>query len=278
VYLAILEKFQEILTNVNPFFLLLTVLLVGMYVFWRGCSGTRKDVSSVFDVFIISLFSGLVLGRISHIVTNWSRFASSVWYWLPYEKYGNEIYLFRVLPWRFFRVWDWGIDILVLFVGILLTASLWVLFVKKWKWSHLFVPIFFTAQVMLAFSFILVGVAIANQDWLLQGAMMILLAVVLFLLSNSVKSIMIGQKEGKVLAILNTFFVLLTMGYIAYVYSTTAITVMEKGSVVVFVIWTIFGVVSYFIDSRKANVTIEKVSSVREVSSIDVNQPIKLPR
>jgi hypothetical protein len=278
VYLAILEKFQEILTNVNPFFLLLTVLLVGMYVFWRGCSGTRKDVSSVFDVFIISLFSGLVLGRISHIVTNWSRFASSVWYWLPYEKYGNEIYLFRVLPWRFFRVWDWGIDILVLFVGILLTASLWVLFVKKWKWSHVFTTIFFTAQAMLALSFILLGGALGNEQWIVQGAVMLLLPTVLFFLKNSVKRIMIGKKEFKVLAVLDVIFILLTVVFTSYTYLTMEISDIEKGAAITFVLWTLLGIVLYIYDLRKDHITIEKVSSVRVVSSVDINQPVKLPK
>jgi len=198
VYSAILDKFQEILTSVNPFFLLLTVLLIGMYVFWRGCSETRKDISSIFDIFIISLFSGLLLGRISYIISNWTRFASSVWYWLPYEKYGDEIYLFRVLPWRFFRVWDWGIDILTMFVGFLLVASLWVLFVKKWKWSHMFTTIFFTAQIMLAISFLLLGGVSRNEQWILQGIVMVLLPSVLFFLKNSIKRIMIGKKEVRI--------------------------------------------------------------------------------
>lgn len=278
MYSAILDKFQEILTSVNPFFLLLTVLLIGMYVFWRGCSETRKDISSIFDIFIISLFSGLLLGRISYIISNWTRFASSVWYWLPYEKYGDEIYLFRVLPWRFFRVWDWGIDILTMFVGFLLVASLWVLFVKKWKWSHMFTTIFFTAQIMLAISFLLLGGVSRNEQWILQGIVMVLLPSVLFFLRNSVKRIMIGKKEVRVLAILDVIFIMLSLIYTSYTYLTVEVSDIEKGGVITFVVWTVLGIVFYLYDLRKDNVTIEKVSSVRVVSPGDVNQPVKLPR
>jgi hypothetical protein len=278
VYSAILDKFQEILTSVNPFFLLLTVLLIGMYVFWRGCSETRKDISSIFDIFIISLFSGLLLGRISYIISNWTRFASSVWYWLPYEKYGDEIYLFRVLPWRFFRVWDWGIDILTMFVGFLLVASLWVLFVKKWKWSHMFTTIFFTAQIMLAISFLLLGGVSRNEQWILQGIVMVLLPSVLFFLRNSVKRIMIGKKEVRVLAILDVIFIMLSLIYTSYTYLTVEVSDIEKGGVITFVVWTVLGIVFYLYDLRKDNVTIERVSSVRVVSPVDVNQPVKLPR
>ncbi len=278
MYLAVLEKFQEILTRVNPLFLFVIVLLFGLYVFWRGCLETRKNPSSIFDVFIISLFFGLVLGRISHIITNWSRFASSIWYWLPYERYGGETHLFRVLPWKFFRIWDWGIDILAMFVGFLLVASLWVLLVKKWKWSHMFTTIFFTAQVMLAMSFVLLGGASGNEQWIVQGAVMFLLPAVLFFLKNSVKRIMIDKKEIRVLAILDVVFIILTVAYIAHTYLTIDISNVERGGVITFVVWTVLGTIFYITDLKKDNVIIEKVSSVRIVSPVDVNQPIKLSK
>jgi hypothetical protein len=275
---TVLSNFQEILINVSPFFLLLVVLFLGLYVFWRGCSETRKDTSSIFDVFTISLFLGLILGRISYVIANWSSFTSFIWYWLPYEKYGDEIYLFRVLPWRFFRVWDWGIDILTMFVGFLLVASLWVLLVKKWKWSHLFTTIFFTAQVMLAISFVLLGGVSGNEQWIIQGAVMMLLPAVLFFLKNSVKKIMIGNKEIRVLAILDVIFIVLTVIYTAYTYLAVEISDVEKGGVITFVVWTLLGTIYYLYDLRKDKVTIEKVSSVRVVSPVDVNQPVKLPQ
>jgi uncharacterized membrane protein len=275
---TVLSNFQEILINVSPFFLLLVVLFLGLYVFWRGCSETRKDTSSIFDVFTISLFLGLILGRISYVIANWSSFTSFIWYWLPYEKYGDEIYLFRVLPWRFFRVWDWGIDILTMFVGFLLVASLWVLLVKKWKWSHLFTTIFFTAQVMLAISFVLLGGVSGNEQWIIQGAVMMLLPAVLFFLKNSVKKIMIGNKEIRVLAILDVIFTVLTVIYTAYTYLAVEISDVEKGGVITFVVWTLLGTIYYLYDLRKDKVTIEKVSSVRVVSPVDVNQPVKLPQ
>jgi len=278
VYSIILEKFQQLLIRVNPLILFTVVLLFGLYVFWRGCLETRKNMSSIFDVFIIALFSGVLFGRICHIVINWSNFSSSIWYWLPYEKYGDEVYLFRVLPWRFLRIWDWGIDILAMFVSFLLIASLWVILVKKWKWSHVFTTIFFTAQVMLAMSFVLVGGASGNEQWIIQGVVMTLLPTVLFFLKNSVKKAMIGKKERKVLAVLDIVFIILTVIYVAYTYLTIDITNIEKGSVYTFILWTVLGTIFYIRDLKKDNVTIEKVSSVRVVSPIDVNQPIKLPK
>lgn len=278
MYSDILEQFQQLLIAVNPLLLFVIVILLGTYVFWRGLSQTRKNVTSIFDVFLISLTGGLVLGRISHIISNWDNFSSFIWHWLPYEKYGPEIHLFRVLPWRFFRIWDWGIDVLAMFVGFLLVSGFWVLVVKKWKWSHVFTTIFFTAQIMLALSFVLSGGALGNEQWIVQGVVMLLLPTVLFFLNNSVKRVMMGKKEAKVIAVLNLVFILLTVTYIAYSYFSIDLKDVENISVIVFILWTLAGMIYYLFDLRNDNVTIEKVSSVREVSAIDINQPIKLPK
>lgn len=278
MYQSVVEKFGQILSNIHPLILFLLVITVGMYIFWKGCFETRKNISSIFDVFFLSILVGLVSGRISYIVSRWSQFSSFIWYWLPYEKYGNEVFWFRVLPWRFLRVWDWGIDILIMFVGFLVFAGIWVLFVKKWKWHHLFTTIFFTAQAMLGMSFLLLGGLIQNNDWITQGTVMLLLSVTLSLLKNSVKAIMIGKNEAKVLTILDTFFILLLVIYTTHAYLSAQSSDIEKGGAIFFLIWTVLGLLFNILDSKSENVTIEKISSVRAVSSIDINQPIKLPK
>jgi hypothetical protein len=273
-----LEKLAQILSGINPLIMFLLVIIIGMYMFWRGSSETRKDNSSIFDIFILSSLLGIVAGRISYIISNWSSFSPYMWYWLPYEKYADKIFLFRVLPWRFLRIWDWGIDILWMFVGFIIITSIIILFVKKWKWSHVFPTIFFTVQSMFSVAFILLGGLTKNNDWLIQGSIMLLLIVVLSILCASVKKVMIGKKEGKVLMILNIFFILLSSTYIVYSYLSTNITQMEKIGAITFGIWSLIGIIGYISDSKKDNVIIEKVSSVRVVSPIDVNQPIKLPK
>jgi hypothetical protein len=278
VYSAVLEKFQEILNSISPLVLFVVVILLGMYVFWRGALESRKNMSSIYDVFLISLLSGLGIGRICHIVLNWSRFSNYIWYWLPYEKYGNEVYLFRVLPWRFFRVWDWGIDILAMFIGFLMVATFWVLVVKKWKWNHMFTTIFFTAQMMLAISFTLVGGSARNEQWIVQGVIMLLLPAVLLFLKNSVKRVRVGKKEIKILMGLDIIFIVLTVAYITYTYLSLDISNIERVSVFTFIFWTILGIIAYIKQRKSVDITIEKVSSVRSVSSIDINQPIKLPK
>lgn len=278
MYLDILEKIQQILNSVSPLILFVVVLLLGMYVFWSGSMETRKNISSVYDIFVTSLLGGLVVGRICYIIINWEQFSSFIWYWLPYEKYGEEIYLFRLLPWRFMRIWDWRIDILSMFVAFILIATFWVVIVKKWKWSHMFTTIFFTAEGMLAISFILLGASTANQEWLTQGIVMVLLPLVLFFLKNSVKKAIVGKKEIKTLMLLDIFFITLTTAYVTYTYFIADINNTEKASIITFAVWSLLGIIFYMKETKQADITIEKVSSVRTVSHLDINQPIKLPK
>ncbi len=278
MYLDIFEKIQGMLNSVSPLILFTIVVFLGMYVFWSGSMETRKNVSSVYDIFVTSLFGGLVVGRACYIIINWEQFSNLIWYWLPYEKYGDEIYLFRLLPWRFMRIWDWRIDILSMFVAFLLIATFWVLVVKKWKWSHMFTTIFFTAETMLALSFILLGASTGNQGWLTQGIIMVLLPLVLFFLKNSVKKTMIGKKELKILMLLDIFFILLTTTYVTYAYLIADISNTEKVSIITFALWSLLGIFFYMKETKKADITIEKVSSVHTVSRLDINQPIKLPK
>lgn len=278
MYLDILEKTQQVLNNISPLILFAVVILFGMYVFWSGSMETRKDVSSVYDIFLTSVFGGLIVGRICHIIINWEKFSSFIWYWLPYERYGDQVYLFRLLPWRFMRVWDWGIDLLSMFVAFLLIATFWVLILKRWKWSHLFPTIFFTAESMLAVSFSLVGASTGNQEWLTQGIIMILLPLVLFFLKNSVKKVIVGEKELKILMLLDIFFIFLTSTYVTYTYAIADINNTEKASVITFALWSLLGIIFYIKEIKQADITIEKVSSVHTVSRLDINQPIRLPK
>jgi hypothetical protein len=258
--------------------LFILVVFIGLYIFWRGCMSTRKNNSSVFDIFIISSTFGIIFGRISYIINNWSFFVLQVWYWLPYEKYGEEIHLFRVLPWRFFRVWDWGIDILLMFVGFFIMATIWSLLVKKWQWSHIFPTIFFTVQAMLGIAFLLLGGSSGNDEWMVQGIVMLLIPLVMLFLKNSTNVITKKRKDSIVPVVLDIFFILISTLYISHTYLTTKITEVERGGIFLFIAWSLLGIIFYIRNSRKDYVTIEKVSSVREISPLELNQPIKLPK
>lgn len=239
-----------------------------MYVCWRGAMETRKDRSSVFDLFIISIFLGLIVGRIMYIFSNWQDFNSYVWYWLPYERYGTEVYWFRLLPWRFLNIFDGGLDILVMFVGYLFTASFWSTIVKKWKWNHMFPTIFFSGEVMLAISFLLMGLSSANPTWIYEGLILSVFPLVSIILIGYINKVQKPIIEKRIYLIANVILILLASLVIGYIYSTGDMTEVSKITIIALLIFVALSLLLFIKDSKRANVVIERVSSVR---GMDIN-------
>ena len=275
----IISNISNFIRSINPLLGLCIIFLIGQYVFWKEAVRSRKNNSSVFDVFIISIIVGVLIGRVMYIILNWSDFSSYVWYWLPYERYGDQIYLFRLLPWRFFQFWDGQLDILYTFLGVLLSQSLMVVFVKKWRWSEMFSAMYISNWVMIALTYLFVGVQSKNDTWIKHGVW-IFAAFVLFVLLQGIFVNMYKDKRKEVVRmILQNIFALVAVAIISFVYFSSSPQIVTIVGIVILLVWYIAGVVMNTMDSKKVNnVTIESVSSVRQVSIPEVTKPIRLPR
>jgi len=243
-----------------------------MFIFWKGAMESRKDRSSVFDMFLISIFLGLIIGRIVFIVSNWDNY-NLIWGWLPYEKYGDKVYLFRLVPWNFLNIFDGGLNILGMFVGYLFCASTWSTFVKKWRWNHIFPTIYFSGESMFAISFLLLGLASANLTWIYEGLALLAFPIITLFLIRYVNRIEKPQKEKRIYLIANILLILGCVGVIGYIYLSGEVLVSERILTYFLFAWVAFGIIYFIRDLKRANVVIEKVSSVR---GIEINQPIKL--
>ncbi|MGI5897866.1 MAG: hypothetical protein ACOX6Q_01765 [Candidatus Dojkabacteria bacterium] len=272
------QKIFSYIPNLSPLLFFVLTLFICLYVFWNECARTRKNNSSVFDAFFVSIIFGVILGRIFYIIGNWEDFSKYIWYWLPYEKYGDEVFLFRVLPWRFFRVWDLGIDILFLLVGFFSMCTVWVLVVKKWTWSHLFPAIYLSSFSVLAVSFLFIGKMIGNSKWGTQGLIMVILILLFLLIKKILIKALVGVNEMKALLGVDSFFVLLSTATIVLIYAKSEILMMDAVALGIFVIWSLVGLLMHISDTRKATVTIERVSSVRHISIDEVKKNIRLPK
>lgn len=273
-----LLEILDFISKIPVWLILLVIFVIGMYVFWRGCMETGKDRSSVFDMYMLSLLSGVSIGRLGYILSNISEFAGFIWYWSPYEKYGDTIYLFRLLPWRFFRVWDGGIMILSFFVGFLLFATILTVFFKKWRWRQMFFTIYFSALLMLAFSFLYTAAAASSIE-ILKIALILFFAVILFFIGSLVvtrKNIKWTKRKNTV-AHLGNVIIILTTIYINYKFLSSGISIAEKVSIYTLDFWTVLAMFLFISDMKRKKVDIEKVSSVQNISLPEINQPIKLP-
>ena len=273
-----IEKIINFLSQIDPSLVFIFIFLMGLIIYWRGSVESRKERSSTFDMFFLSGFFSLVSARIAHIVANWGAFSGFIWYWLPYERYGEEIFLFRLLPWRFLNIFDGGINILVMFVSFLFFATIGVVIIKKWRWRDMFPVIFFSAEAMLAMSFLFSGVIANNMEWVVQGGVLLIPIILILIILTFVTPNTEGKEEKALYIIVNVFLVLLSTGFILYVYLKNDIVLIDKINCLIFLLWSLIGSLVFVREETGSRFSIERVSSVRTISSADINQPIRLSK
>lgn len=268
-----MEKFfsqiKEYIQGINPFIIYVVLFFFGLYIFWKLCIETRKNRSSVFDIYIFSALISILVGRITYIILAWdTAFSSFIWYWLPYEKYGENIYLFRLLPWRFFSIWDGGLIILAVFVSMLLSLTFFSLVVKKWKWEDMFFPIFLSSIGILAFSFIYTGIVSGFNAWIYRGAVLIVILGLFSFLHKIVPRIVKDPlREKYVFGYVGVSLVIVSSLYILFLYFSQELTILENVLVGIFLVWSLTMSFFFLSDFKKAKVQIQSVSTVRSVKT-----------
>jgi hypothetical protein len=271
----VINTIREFLIQLNPLWVYFVISVIGLFVYWRGCTETRKNRSSIFDTFFLSIIFGLIMARISYIVINWSEYIRYPWSFVPYERYGDTFYLFRLLPWKFIRVWDGGLTIFVAMVAFLVLITLLVILMKKWRWYQTYFPTFFSMISMLGISYIYVGFITETKSWIVNGGILLVVPLIFWLISKFLLvSIKNGIKRRKTLVYIGILLVTLTSMFIAYQYLIDKVSQFEFISVIVLIVWTAVMDILLVIDINRPNVTIERVSSVRAID-IEINQPIK---
>lgn len=263
----IISLLRSGITDINFAIIFILIFFFGLFLFWRFTVELHKNRSSVFDLFILSGFAGLFLSRILYIFIEWKSFSSFIWYWLPYEKYGDKIFLFRLLPWRFFNISDGGLVILGLFLGLILFATFYTLVVKNWGWKSMFLPIYISATTMLSLSLLFTGFANDVSGWLTEGLVLMIFVFAFILLSFFPQKVFKNSTWGKYeLGYIGLILTWVSSAYIGYIYLSSEISVMEQILVGIFILWSFVMGIMYIGDLRKPEVTIESISSVRSIT------------
>jgi len=82
----------------------------------------------------------------------------------------------------------------------------------------------------------------------------------------------------RILAITEITLLAMPVGYLVYSYLMMDATMFEKVSIVILLVWFVFGSFVYIAETNKANVTIEKVSSLGTISDSDIDRTIRLSK
>lgn len=118
---------DDFLSTVNPYFgvvpkvlYLVATYLIGIYFFWSKSQGVfakedkdnrRLKVNSVFDLIIVCSLVSLLFSRLLFILGNPDDFVGRRWFWLPYEKIEDQVYIMESFPWKFFKLTDGGFQL-----------------------------------------------------------------------------------------------------------------------------------------------------------------------
>ena len=115
----ILTSFQ----SVSPSVIYPAIVLVALFVYWfYTYRFHRKEVEYDFlDPVMIGVGVGILFARLSHVIMHWGVYSSVPFWWSPYERYGDKIYLLRLMPWKLLQVTDGGL----VMTGFVFGMSTW---------------------------------------------------------------------------------------------------------------------------------------------------------
>lgn len=272
------EAVTSFLGNVGFWPLLGLVYLIGMYFFWREARFTGKDRNSTFDLYIFAGAFSLLWGRVSYILSAWvSEYAGLPWFMFPYERYVDGLYIFRLLPWRFFRIWDGGVLFTGLFLGFFIVAFLYSVFVKKWSWKQMMAPVVLSSNLMFGLTISLYGALLPDKSVYNQGLVLLGFALGFILLGYLNNKFLVRMREAKrnINSILLLLFTALSTSFLYRSFTTGNLSDWDKINVQAYVALMIAVSVLYLFSLKRKNISIEGLSIVKPIN-VATNQSLSV--
>jgi len=260
-------------TGVVPIILVVAVLL--LFLFWIECRHVKKNNSSIFDLFFFGVIGMFFWGRLSYMIANWQEYSEIPWFYLPYEKYGTQIYFFRLLPWRFFVVGDSGVLLSGMMMAFLLCAILYVTYIKRWGWHEMLRPTMLLISLINAIVLILVGAFI--PDW--EGGILIGILLCLSFVIASIKYIVVDREKTFFIDLFISLFTLFAVGGSFFVIPAKGDVAMRYINFGVYLASSIILLILFYWDGRRARrdaATPVEVEISKKPSSPSPNKAIKI--
>jgi hypothetical protein len=270
------QSLRDIVINVGFIPLLILIGFFGLYTFWREASLTRKNRSSVFDMFLFVIICTVVWGRLTYIFSSAAEYNGLPWFIFPYEKYADGFYLFRLLPWRYFRVWDGGFLFTGSFVAAIISGFVYSTFVKKWLWKQMMNTVYVPAILMLSVTLLFSGLLVNAQSVINQGIVLGSIAVTYLGFSWFIhRGVLLKMKfYENLFYLLNILFTVVSSSYVVFSLLASDITQWDRWNIYLFGGFTLLALLLYMYDVTKVEVNIETKTNIR--TTISTNQPIRI--
>lgn len=274
---GLIERVGEYLRGYDFFTLLVVTAIIGMYFYWSESKTLGKRRNDTFDGWFISLGGAALFGRIAYVIGNWSQFVNSYWFYLPYEKYAGEVYLFRAMPWKLITIWDGGFLFTAMLFGFLLGSLFFMLRLKKWSVREMVNPITLSTFWMMGAVFLIYGL-ILNIPTILNAGLYLVLSLLLLKFANMVlrKKYKARPEKGRnVVALAGTIhFIAASYLTISTFYSQTSLTQADHVGIYSYIGLSVVFLIATLIDFNKKGPS-EEGGSSRPSSAPSRNQAIK---
>ncbi|MCC7290177.1 hypothetical protein IT417_02930 [bacterium] len=275
---VVLSQTRELLFQLGFLPIILFATLVSVYVYWREARFTHKNKNSIFDGYLFSLIIAVIWGRVSYILTKPIDYDGLIWSLIPYERYPDGFYLFRLLPWRYFRVWDGEFLFTGLFVGFIFAATLFCLAYKRWRWREVFPAVISGGAVYLGVLLSIFGFLIGSSVVLTQGGVILGVCLVYFILARTLGKALhdsLTRLWERLNYLLIFFFTSIICLYVPSALLSSEITDWDRYNMYAFVIFAVLAHLIFIVDVFRKEVKIKTEYRTRSVS-ISANQPVKI--
>lgn len=276
-----MDQFYTLVQNVAssigfmPSLLLLSV--VGLYAFWAESHSTRKDRNSVFDIFILVIVLTVVWGRFSYILSNPSEFEGLIWSIAPYEKYSDGIYYFRLLPWKYFNIFDGGFLFVSMYVAFSIFAFMLSTFLKKWRWREMIGVVSVSASLMLSLSLTITGL-IGESTLLIRQGVGILIIYIIYLIIRGVLSrarLRYPELFERGIYILHFGFFVISNVVIILTLLSSEITSVDRFHIYILVGYFVISSLVFITDMQKKNIVIDTVMRTPKLPKVGTIVKVK---
>ncbi|MBI2356584.1 hypothetical protein HYV12_00790 [Candidatus Dojkabacteria bacterium] len=257
----VLQTIQDFVASVGFIPTLIMLALLGLYIFWAESHTTRKDRNSVFDIFLFVFFITIIWGRFSYVLSNPAEYEGLIWSIVPYEKYVDGTYYFRLLPWKFFKIWDGGFLFISMYVSFNIIAFTLSTFLKKWRWRESIGVVTISASVMLGFALIATGMFSSNWNIVKQGGMVILIYL-LYLLIHYILKLMYKNVQDtyeRAIFIVHFSYFVIVNTFLLLSFLLSDITLVDRYNLYVLVAYCILSSLVFIYDMQRKNIVLDTV-------------------
>ncbi|WKZ31340.1 MAG: hypothetical protein QY318_01020 [Candidatus Dojkabacteria bacterium] len=273
------EFINKIFQSLGFLTVLLIVYLIALLFFWYESMRANKNRNAIFDQWFVTTIAMILWGRFMFLLTNWKSFIYSYWFWLPYEKYGENIYFFRAMPWRVLQIWDGGFLFIPMYFAFLVINYLYVVIFKKWRWKEMMYTVLASANMMLGGTLFVYGYFIQSNEVVNYG----LYLLAFFLLFWSLRGVlrMLYRRDKlkleKMMDLFSAIYLVLSTILIGYIFLSQDISTVDKVHVYATLAFSAFMLMIFLLDVRRGEVAPPQPDlSMGKDRTITLNQSIKI--